>query len=44
MIDTDGDGFGNTAIDLANNDGRPDKFVAPNGFDEFLSINSLLII
>ena len=35
MIDTDGDGFGNTVIDKANNDGRPDKFVLPNRFDEF---------
>ena len=35
MIDTDGDGFGNTAIDLALSDGRPDKFVSPNEFDRF---------
>ena len=35
MIDTDGDGFGDQIIDEANNDGRPDKFVAPNKFDEF---------
>ena len=35
MIDTDGDGFGNTAIDLALSDGRPDKFVAPNEFGRF---------
>ena len=35
MIDTDGDGFGNTVINEANNDGRPDKFVLPNRFDEF---------
>ena len=35
MIDTDGDGFGNTAIDLALNDGRPDKFVSANSFGRF---------
>ena len=35
MIDTDGDGFGNTVINEANNDGRPDKFVPSNRFDEF---------
>ena len=35
MVDTDGDGFGNTAIDLALSDGRPDKFVSPNEFGRF---------
>ena len=35
MIDTDGDGFGDDIIDVANNDGRADAFVAPNNFDEF---------
>ena len=35
MIDNDGDGFGDTAIDLALSDGRPDKFVAPNQFGRF---------
>ena len=35
MIDEDGDGFGDTVIDPANSDGRPDKFVAPNRFNEF---------
>ena len=35
MIDTDGDGFGDTAIDLSLNDGRADKYVAPNEFDKF---------
>ena len=35
MIDDDGDGFGDTAIDLALNDGRPDKFVESNLFDRF---------
>ena len=35
MIDEDGDGFGDTAIDVALNDGRPDKFVSPNEFDTF---------
>ena len=35
MIDTNGDGFGNTAIDLGLSDGRPDKFVASNQFGRF---------
>ena len=35
MIDTDGDGFGDDIIDVANNDGRPDAYVSPNKFDEF---------
>ena len=35
MIDTDGDGFGDTAIDLSLNDGRPDKFVSANQFGRF---------
>ena len=35
MIDTDGDGFGDEIIDVANNDGRADAYVAPNKFDEF---------
>ena len=45
MIDTDGDGFGDDIIDVANNDGRADAFVPPNNFDEFseyqFSINDL---
>ena len=38
LIDTDGDGFGDDIIDVANNDGRPDAFVSPdseNGFSEY---------
>ena len=35
MIDTDGDGFGDEVIDVANNDGRPDSFVPPSKLDEF---------
>ena len=35
LLDTDGDGFGDDIIDVANNDGRADAFVAPNNFDEF---------
>jgi hypothetical protein len=35
LIDTDGDGFGDDIIDVANNDGRPDAYVSPNRFDEF---------
>ena len=35
LIDTDGDGFGDDIIDVANNDGRPDAYVSPNKFDEF---------
>ena len=35
MIDTDGDGFGDSAIDLSLNDGRADKYVEPNAFDKF---------
>ena len=30
MIDTDGDGFGDVPIDPSNNDGHPDKFIAPD--------------
>ena len=35
MIDEDGDGFGDTAIDLALSDGRPDAFVESNQFGRF---------
>ena len=35
MIDDDGDGFGDTAINLSLSDGRPDAFVAPNEFGKF---------
>ena len=35
MKDLDGDGFGDEVIDEANNDGRPDQFVAANADDEF---------
>ena len=35
LKDLDGDGFGDEVIDEANNDGRPDAVVAPNGDDEF---------
>ena len=35
LNDTTGDGFGNQIIDVANNDGRPDAFVAANSLDEF---------
>ena len=35
MNDTDGDGFGDDIIDVANNDGRADAYVSPNKFDEF---------
>ena len=35
MIDDDGDGFGDTAIDLSLSDGRPDKFVPSNVFGRF---------
>ena len=38
LIDTDGDGFGDDIIDVANNDGRPDAFVSAdieNGFSEY---------
>ena len=35
MKDTDGDGFGDEVLDEANNDGRPDAFVAANCDDEF---------
>ena len=35
MLDTDGVGFGNIAIDSSLNDGRPDKFVSPNQFGRF---------
>ena len=35
MVDEDGDGFGDAAIDLALSDGRPDTFVAANQFGRF---------
>ena len=35
MKDRDGDGFGDEVINEANNDGRPDQFVAANADDEF---------
>ena len=35
MKDLDGDGFGDEVIDEANNNGRPDAFVAANVDDEF---------
>ena len=35
MTDTNGDGFGDEIIDVANNDGRADAYVAPNKLDEF---------
>ena len=35
LIDTNGDGFGDEIIDLADNDGRPDAFVEPNEFFKF---------
>ena len=35
MIDEDGDGFGDTVIDLSQNDGRPDKYVDTKKFDKF---------
>ena len=35
LNDTTGDGFGNDIIDITQNDGRPDAFVAANSFDEF---------
>ena len=35
LKDLDGDGFGDEVLDEANNDGRPDASVAPNGDDEF---------
>ena len=35
LIDTDGDGFGDDIIDVANNDGRADKFVPSNVMDQF---------
>ena len=35
LKDLDGDGFGEEVIDEANNDGRPDASVSPNGDDEF---------
>ena len=35
LNDTTGDGFGNDVIDVADNDGRPDAFVAANSIGEF---------
>ena len=35
LIDNDGDGFGDDIIDVANNDGRADKFVPSNVMDQF---------
>jgi len=35
LNDTTGDGFGNDVIDVANNDGRPDAFVAADSIGEF---------
>ena len=35
LNDTTGDGFGNQVIDVADNDGRPDAFVAANSIGEF---------
>ena len=35
MVDENGDGFGDTAIDLALSDGRPDTFVASNQYGRF---------
>ena len=35
LKDTDGDGFGDEIIDVANNDGRADKFVPSNVMDQF---------
>ena len=35
LTDTDGDGFGDTVIDLAKNSGRPDAFVPGSNLDEF---------
>ena len=42
-VDTTGNGFGDTPIDTAKNDGRPDKFINPGGeFREYqYSINDL---
>jgi len=34
-VDSTGDGIGDEVVDSSLNDGRPDAFVAPNGFDEF---------
>ena len=35
LIDSNGDGFGDTVIDPANNDGRPDALVKKNGQEDF---------
>ena len=35
LRDTDGDGFGDTIIDLSKNSGRADAFVPGSNFDEF---------
>ena len=36
LIDTNGDGIGDSIIDPSNNSGRPDVFVRSSGIDEFL--------
>jgi hypothetical protein len=36
LIDTNGDGIGDSIINPTNNNGRPDVFVRPSGIDEFL--------
>ena len=35
LIDTNGDGFGDSVIDSKNNDGRSDALVKKNGQDDF---------
>ena len=42
-VDTTGDGFGDTPIDISKNDGRPDKLVTPGDtFKEYqYTINDL---
>ena len=36
MLDVDGDGFGDTVIDLSKNNGLPNKFVKASAVNEFL--------
>ena len=36
MLDVDGDGFGDTVIDLSKNNGLPNKFVKASAINEFL--------
>ena len=36
MLDSDGDGFGDTVIDLSKNNGLPNAFVRPSAINEFL--------